>query len=240
MLQMQRTSKWFAHASRPSPTFSCITSTCKNKAFAADNSAHYMKACTYMVLLGHPGIGKSMAVNYLVHRLLKVGRSVVVLKNTGGATSVHVFNCANETVDVTKWNALSPIPILSCLLDAHDETQPPPQQRPVVLQDGHQIDHYLPRKFDCVLSCSPKKSNWHESCKQCIGRTYYIPTWSSGEMKLANTHKLFLEDELPAKVLETRMEWAGGIVRNVFRKGDVSAVTNELVRVTTEAACLAL
>ena len=60
----------------------------QNKAFAADNSAHHMKACTYMVLLGHPGIGKSMAVNYLVHRLLKVGRSVVVLKNTGGATSV--------------------------------------------------------------------------------------------------------------------------------------------------------
>ena len=85
----------------------------QNKNFAADNNPHHKDACTYMVLLGHPGIGKSMALNFLVHNLLKVGRSVVVLKNNVGATSVHVFNCADETVDVTKWNALSiPIPVV--------------------------------------------------------------------------------------------------------------------------------
>ena len=125
-----------------------IQCTSKNDEFAADINARHKKACTYMVLLGHPGIGKSMALNFLVHNLLKVGRSVVVLKNNVGATSVHVFNCADETVDVTKWNAL-PLsdPVVKCLMDAHDETQPPPQQHPVVLQDGHQIEYYLPSPF---------------------------------------------------------------------------------------------
>ena len=122
-----------AHASMTSPTFSCINldrqnekfaahsnARRKNDEFTADINARLKKACTYMVLLGHPGIGKSMALNFLVHNLLKVGRSVVVLKNNVGATSVHVFNCADETVEVTMWDALSiPVPVLNCLMGAH-------------------------------------------------------------------------------------------------------------------------
>ena len=196
---------------------------------AADPNAR-----TYRVLLGQPGIGKTMSLNYLVFRLLNAQRSVVILKNYDKYTTVHVFHLDKNTVHVTQWDALSPIDVINCLMRAYDETQPTPPQRPVVLQDGCQIDETLPQTFDCVLSSSPRESNWYSSCKQSNGRTYYIPTWNAAEMELANQHKLFGYDALPDEVLATRLEWGGGSVRRVFRGGDINEETEALESIVRE------
>ena len=150
------------------------------------------------IITGTPGIGKSIFLFYLAHRLVREKNRVLLIYNPVKVyydTEGRVSKVGNlpDTDDLGFWSKS-----LWCLFDA----------RGVTASDLHQIPY---DQCTFVLSTSPKRDLVNDFKKSMNPRIFYMPIWTEGELDaIAN-----VLGDVPNEWRE-KFKHIGGVPRYVF------------------------
>jgi hypothetical protein len=154
-----------------------------------------------VIITGTPGIGKSLFLIYLLQKLVKEGKRVLIIYHplniyydgTGG-----VFEIKNGQFpyngDDSFWNDS-----LWCLYDAKGKNEAEV--------------HELPYDFcNFILSTSPRREMVNDFKKPPVPQYFYMPPWTESELEAISS----LFPHIATTEWHDRFEILGGIPRHIF------------------------
>ena len=166
------------------------------------------------IITGTPGIGKSFFMIYLLWKLVKEGKRVLLTYHPdiiyydgkGGVFSFSKRSLPSSN-EVSFWSA-----DLWCLFDAKSK------------QEGH-LDAFSYTRCTFVLSTSPRREMVNDFQKPPPPQIFYMPLWNEDELAKVATAFPGVDD------WKERFRILGGIPRKVLE------VTNQSAIALLEAAC---
>jgi hypothetical protein len=187
-----------------------------------------------IIVIGTPGIGKSIALNYLLYMYLNAAKKpaivnkryvAMILPNAG---KYYVFDtkgeaaCAKDIV-VTPWTTDDLIPLQHDLFVLHDLGNDSPM---------------TPKHLPTVVATSPKLSKYHEFAKG-NSREFYVPLLESFEMtalskKVAPSFSYHgVWPGVECKRWQDAAFYYGNVPRNVFStRSDQEKIVDQLRRLS--------
>eukprot|EP00158_Paraphelidium_tribonemae_P001817 Partr_v1_DN24849_c2_g2_i1_m29800 putative crinkler (CRN) family protein len=164
------------------------------------------------IITGTPGIGKSLFLIYLLWKLVKDGKRVLLIYHPDiiyfdGKGGVFELENVPSVVDHSFWKA-----DLFCLFDAKEKFP----------SDLGRLPY---GRCAFVLSTSPRREMVNDFKKPPIPQVFYMPIWSQAELETISTAFPGVAD------WQERFSVLGGIPRYVFE------ITNQSATDILQAAC---
>ena len=164
----------------------------------------YVSQFRYVIVTGNPGIGKSYFSLYVLYRLRKERRDLVIVYESVPTSIRVVFNGDTVSIPVNEIE-------FSPLLEKEDT---------IYLFDAGTQGAGKPRLTTSrtIVFSSPSLSNYHDWYKERVygdaggGVMVYMPTWSWDEI-----NKLCIVRKLESEKARERFNHWGGIARCIFR-----------------------
>ena len=178
-----------------------------------------------MVLLGNPGIGKSLFGFYLLHcfsKKMPEDVEYIIYVSINAA-----FNCILQK-DNVKYNMEHTGVHLEVRRFMHNN-----REKSWFVFDAANKDYLHLFPVECkknIIISSPDPRNFEQSIKDAEAVCLYMPCWTKEEMKLLS----WKMDAIGQDIFEERFILFGGIPRYVFGKIEFSVVKQEIVKLSFE------
>lgn len=182
-----------------------------------DLSYKVLKNRRWSLILGSPGIGKTVFSFFLMILLVKA-RNVPFLFNIAGISGIHFWGKTYALQDsyLRKPSGLRKYDNLFYLHDA--DMEPPLSYRRM-----------------SIINFTSQKSRYRNFQKGST-QTLYMPLWDEKEIITLNSKIPVEFGKLDQSVLKERFDFAGGVPRHIFVDWDsyLNRVNHELVKITPE------
>ena len=157
------------------------------------------------LLLGTPGVGKSMAVYYFVWKLLKSKPDVtIVLKNSDEEYAVYIKEAGTLISTTVFENGI----VSSLNLFDSPNTY--------YFYDGFRPDKIGHIVGNICLCSSPRREVWGQYKKYEVPTTFYMPVFSKEELIVCQNHVYRMDNDRKQLLLAQYAKW-GGSARILFR-----------------------
>ena len=162
----------------------------------------HVKDTNFVLVCGNPGVGKSMFLFYVMHRLLKDRPGASIMYEESGST--YKVYLEGDEVQVLKTDEL--VEVAYYLFDC--------------MSSQHTVNIDIARRTSkTIVVSSPARENFKSFLKHCVngpfgpGITLYMPMWTWAEVRFCADHLW----NVPLETLQRRFDIWGGVPRMLCR-----------------------
>ncbi len=175
------------------------------------------------ILLGNPGVSKSMFQWYIIQRLVSEGRYELIIRQVGDEKFTFFFPGIDKVYECPYNTFL----LRNVITQRNYPTL-------YLFEPEMSLIEPFSTKLPTIITCSPDRARYHEFLKRG-GIRNYMPCWKLDELLLVGAHVAKhcdskLKDLFKPEAIEKRFDQFGGIFRYVIPSSKLQVVETELLQ----------